>query len=418
MVRATHRTLAVLTMAALAILAACSSSGSSHSSSSSSAAAGTPTSAGGPAKTVTVTLVGPFEGVFASSSQAIKNALTFAFGQSNKGIGPNDAPGFTFKLTTDDSQGQPNLALDDARQAVNSGSHIIVPISTADVLAMKPEATNGQMISFTLNPPAIENDPTQLPWNFNFYPTNDANIAIEMKAAAAKGLKKLALVSDTTSQFQDYVTSVNQHLADDPGAKVVLNQRYDPSTTDFSSVATKIQQSGADSIWFFAAGPPVQAFFQAVQAANIALPIFNGAGSLTCTCQSFSPAFLSKAYIGFPDTNLLGADGKPINADYARVQQQVWAQFGKSFTSGGTYDVDLADAIIYAVKTAGSDDPTKMRSALEAIGASGGIGFTSPAVKYSFSSTNHGGFPSAEVKLGILQPSAAWPGFYQAAPSS
>ena len=73
---------------------------------------------------------------------------------------------------------------------------------------------------------------------------------------------------------------------------------------------------------------------------------------------------------------------------------------------------------MYAIRQAGGDDPAKMRAALEKTASQGGVGFTSPQLKYSWSKTNHGGFPSGQVRLckALLNPD--WPGMFPIAPGA
>ncbi len=415
---------AAAAMAALALTAAaCSSSkpsGSSATSTGSSATGSATSVAGGASKTITVTLIGQFEDTFASSSQGQQNGFNYAFDQINSGKGPFTIPGVTLKLAVVDDHGDSSQALQAARSAQSSGNKVLFLIAGADIQAVQPAVGNGQLITFDTSPPAINNDPKKMPYNFNFFPPNAAGIAAELKDAAGRHLSKFALVTDTTGQFQDYVDALNQEVStDDPGAKVVMSQKFDPSTKDFSSIATKIKESGADSVWFFSAGPVVQAFFQGLIAANINSPIYNGYGSLTCVaCYTFPASFLNRVYLPIESVGVLGPNGQPLFPKYGEVQQGLWQKYGHGFTAGVPTNVEVGYGIAWAIKQAGGDDPAKMKAALEGTKAAGGVSFIDPQIKYAWSPTYHQGYPEDQIKVALFGYNPTWPLWYSQAPSA
>ena len=77
---------------------------------------------------------------------------------------------------------------------------------------------------------------------------------------------------------------------------------------------------------------------------------------------------------------------------------------------------DLASAIVWTLQKAGSDDPNKMRAALESTAkAKAGVAFTQTPVIYHFSKDTHGGFPASQVAVAHSYGAKKWPGFYYAA---
>ncbi len=241
-----------------------------------------------------------------------------------------------------------------------------------------------------------------------------------MRLAASKGVKKFAVLAGTGDQYQGYVDDVTKALPTDAGASIVLTQRFDPNTSDFSSIVTKVQQSGADGVWFFATGAPNLSFYQAMIAANLNQPIFNAFGALTCAaCLALPKTFLSHVTVAFPRSSLLGPDGTPLIPVYGQETQKLWTHFNatsltdKAYLGAGLEDI--AYGIVWAVVKAGGDDPAKLKAVFEATEASGGVSFLDPSMKYSWSSTNHGGFMTANVEAAALGFNTTWPGFYTAA---
>ena len=420
---------AALVTSALVVLAACSSSKSSSSTATTAAASATTGAAGAATttaapsaapSTVTLTLIGPFSGPFATSSQSIQKSLQYAFDLANAGQGPETVPGTTFKLVAADDQNVPSNALDLARTALANGSKAIFLIGHAEVEATKPLTNSGQLLGIQTDPPDTDGDGTLWPYNFDFYPLDNLGINAQMKFASGKNLSKFAVVAGTGDQYQGYVDDVTKDLPS--GASVVNTQRFDPSTTDYSSIATKVQQSGADSIWFFGTGSNVQQFYQALQAANINLPIFNAYGGLTCNCVAFPKSFLSHVYVGFPSIATLDASGNPVHTAYSQAIQGLWTKdnitsLTAKFFGGNAIGIEAGEAFVWAVKTAGSDDPAKLKAAFESTSANGGQSFMDPSIKYSWSATNHEGYPSDQVVVIADVLNLTWPGFFPAASS-
>ncbi len=407
--------LVVVLLAVLVVAAACSSS--SKKSSSAAQQGQQPSST---PKTITVTLIGSFSGPFASSTTSIQKAFQYVFDQVNAGTGLVKAPGYTFKLVASDDGNVPSKALDLARTALSNGSHIVNLVGHAEVDAVAPLTNAGQLLGTEEDPPDVSADGNKYPYNFDFYANDIDGIQAQMKLATSKSLKKFAVVAGTGDQYQGYVDDVNKSLSADPGSSVVFTQRFDPSTSDFSSIVTKVKQAGADSIWFFATGSNVQQFFQALQAADVNVPVFNAFGSLTCAaCFALPKTFLSHVFLGAPKTVVLDATGNPVIPAYGQATQALWAHYTATgltdkATLGGGLE-DIAYGIVWGVVKAGGDNPAKLKAAYEGTRDSGGVGFVSSDIKYSWTKTDHGGFPADQVAVVSFGFSVTWPGFFQEA---
>jgi branched-chain amino acid transport system substrate-binding protein len=386
------------TVAALAV-AACGEDSSSGGSSSGSASKG---------GVIKIGAVAPFSGGFASSSTSNQNTWNEVIADVNAKGGIN---GRKLQLVVKDTKGQPNLAVQYTRELMDQGVKLFWVQTTADELAIRPLMNTGKILVFSNNPPDIQNDPKQFPYGFNFQASNKAGVQTVADAAKAQGHTKWAVVSDTTGEFQTYVNNLKP-LVGPSGAKIVLDQKYDPTTTDFSSIVTKIKQSGADAIFFFAVGTPVQAMLTAVQAAGLKTPIFGGYGLVAADLSSFPDSVLEQAVAPMSKVTLLTPDGKPLYPDYGKLTERFYEKFGKKPSVGGGVNWDEAMAMVWAIEKAGGDDPAKIKQALESTEASGGLKAISPDVAYKFSGTDHGGYPDDAVGLATLKSSKEWPGYY------
>lgn len=390
-------------------LTGCGSSGSSGSPGSANSAnvAGTPAHSG----TITIAGVAPFSGPFATSTQSLQHTWNVALQQLNAAGGID---GKKVVMVVKDDQYQPNLTVQYVRQYMNDGIHVFWVMDTAAEEAIKPLMATKQIIVFTQNPPDIQGDPKQFPFGFNFYAQNSQAVKADVAWAKQHHWTKWAIVSDSSGEFQDYVHGT-QALASSAGANVVLNQAYDPSTTDFSPIVTKIRQSGADAIFFFAAGPPVQGFLSAIQAAGVKTPILGGYGTVAADLSSFPKSLLEQVVQPTALPQVLGANGQPLAPGYLKIDEILWKKYGKSFTAGGGVAWDLTQDALWAMKQAKGDDPVKMRAALESAHGSHCLTFGDPKVPFCFSPTNHGGYPQSGIAMINLVSSPQYPAFFYAA---
>ena len=359
------------------------------------------------ASTYKVALVGPQTGVFAPSTTGFMNSAQSKFDIVNKKGGID---GHKIEFIVKDDGGQPNSTLQNVRDLKDQGVKVFIGVYTAGVLALQP-LMDGSIILFTANPPAIQDDPKQLPYDFNFFPPNKFAVLKDVQYAKKLGLSKIAIVSDTTAQFQEYV-DITKSMAPSKGLQIVLEQRYDPATTDFSPVISKIKSSGADGVFFFAAGAPVTRLMTAAAAANLTLPVLGGYGNAAADLTSVPLSYLKKyAYFISTTPGLLDNHSKPLLPKYGALVKDV---FYHRYGGGVTWD--LASAIVWTLQKAGSDDPNKMRVALESTAkAKAGVAFTQTPVIYHFSKDTHGGFPASQVAVAHSYGAKKWPGFYYAA---
>lgn len=356
---------------------------------------------------ITIALVAPFSGPFATSSQGTQRNLGIAIADMNKKGGVN---GKKIHLVIKDDQAQPNLAVQYVREFMNQGIRIFYLQTTADALAVRPLMADGQAILFMGNPPDIQNDPKEFPYGFNFIASNKKGVTAIVSRAKTKGYKKWAIVSDSTGQFQTYVDNLKGMVPS--GVQVVLEQNYDPTTTDFSSIVTKIRQADADAIFFFAAGAPVQGMLTAVQAAGLKTPILGGYGLVAADLSSFPRSLLQQVVCPVMAPTVLNAGGKPVAPGYTAVAERFWKLFGRKPLIAPGVGWDTANIIMWSIKKAGGDDPKKMRKALESTAKSGGLVVSDKSVKWSFSPQDHGGFPANGIHLANLVGDPNYPGYF------
>jgi len=243
-------------------------------------------SAGSP---YTIAFVGPQTGPFAPSSQGAINTLTQYIALVNKQGGVNGHP---LQLLTKDDGGDPTVALQSVRDYVSQGVKVFYIETFADEAALQP-LMDGSIITFTTNPPAPLDDPKLYPYNINWFPPNKYAINRDAKYLKQLGITKVALVTNTTAQFQEYIDAAHQ-IFPQQGIQIVLEQRYDPTTTDFSPIITKIQQSGAGAAVDFSFGGEATNFYNAAAAANLQIPVLGGYGNAAANLSTVPQSYLQK----------------------------------------------------------------------------------------------------------------------------
>jgi branched-chain amino acid transport system substrate-binding protein len=358
--------------------------------------------------------IGPQSGPFAPSATGSLNTFNQVFAIYNKKGGVN---GHQLQLINKDTAGDPVVALQTAREWVGQGVKAIFVQDYAEAAGLLP-LMDGSMMMFTTNPPAQLDDPKQFPYNINWFPPNKYAILKDAQYLKKLGVTKVALVTNTTAQFQEYIDASHDILPKQ-GIQIVLEQRYDPTTTDFSPIITKVQQSGAQATLDFSFGGEATKFYTAAAAANLQQPLLGGYGNAASDLSSVPLDYLKKwAYFVTTNTQLLDPKtNQPAFTKYGAIQKQIfYHKYGLKTNIGGGIGWDQVQSIVWALGKAGGEDPAKMRAAFESTAkASAGVRFTPNGIVYHFSNTQHCGYPPSQVSIAHLYGVPQWPGYYFAA---
>jgi branched-chain amino acid transport system substrate-binding protein len=356
--------------------------------------------------------IGPLSGSFAAASAPTINDLKEVFNVWNKkgGIG-----GKQLQLITKDDGFSPANALQAVRDMEGQGVHVFYMQYEYDARATQP-LQDGSAIYFTSVPPVIPT--SDFPYLFNFFPSNKYAMLKNMQFMKRHNLSKAALVTNTTAQFQAYFDAAHDLLAKN-GIQIVLEQRYDPATTDFSPIITKIKQSGADTVMVFNVGTEGTRFYTAAAAANLQLPLLGGYGNASADLSTVPSAFLNKwAYYITTTPFLLKADGTPLMPKYGALAKDIfYHKYGFKANVGQGTGWNTPSGMVWAMQKSGNaDNPAKMKAALESTArANKGVAFVGPPLVFHFSKNLHSGYPPSQVALARLYGSPKWPGFYYGA---
>ncbi|MDN3020948.1 branched-chain amino acid ABC transporter substrate-binding protein [Streptomyces sp. S.PB5] len=141
------------------------------------------------------------------------------------------------------------------------------------------------------------------------------------------------------------------------GGKVVGTQHIDPTTKDFSAVATQVKNSGADVVYYGGEYPQAGPLSKQIKAAGAKVPLVGGDGI-------YDPTFIELA--GANSTGDLATSvGAPVEElDSAKqfVADYKAAGYKEEYAAYGGYSYDAAWSIILAVKKVVEDNDGKLPS--------------------------------------------------------
>ena len=158
--------------------------------------------------------------------------------------------------------------------------------------------------------------------------------------------KKDAFVVDDKQAYGAGLAGIFQAKFKALGGKVAGTDHVNTGDTDFSTLVTKIKNSGADMLYYGGQYDEADLLTKQLKAANVHIPLMGGDGMFSDTyIQTAGPASEGDlaTSVGVPVTTLAGA--KEFIATYKAKKYP-----GDYGTYGG-YSYDAATAIINAVKT-------------------------------------------------------------------
>ena len=215
-------------------------------------------------KQVTVGVIVAQTGPLAVVGTTIKNGLILSQRQNY--------PQNRLRLVIEDDGFQPkNTVAAFQKLMLTEKPGVFITFGSSTTLAIAPLAEQAKVpvVAITIVEAATKGRHYVFRWAVSSS-SLDANSAREMSAA---GVKSVAIVTT----LQDGMLELRNHFINTPGFKVVVDEEFLPSETDFHAVITRIKSAAPDAI-YMALLPPQGSLF-AKQLDNLDLR------------QSFSPEF-------------------------------------------------------------------------------------------------------------------------------
>ncbi|MFF4576314.1 branched-chain amino acid ABC transporter substrate-binding protein [Streptomyces sp. NPDC001410] len=345
--------------------------------------AGSADDTSGGSTVVTIGFDAPLTGDLSALGIGMKNSVDLAVNQANKN---KEVPGVTFKVVALDDQAQPSSGQQNATKLVGDKSvlGVVGPLNSSVAQSMQKvfDAAQVSEVSVNTNPALTQGDK----WDtgekvrpFKTYFRTATTDAIQGPYAAeylynTAKKKKVFVVDDKKTYGAGLAATFSAHFKK-LGGTVVGNDHVNPDAKDFSAVATKIKNSGADVVYYGGEYPAAGPLSAQVKKAGAAIPLIGG------------DAIYSDEYLKLTgprgDGDLATSVGAPVEdlpsakkfiADYKA------AGYKEAYGAYGGFSYDSAWAIIQAVKAVAkdgklpSDARAKVTEALQKVSFEGVMG--------------------------------------------
>jgi branched-chain amino acid transport system substrate-binding protein len=238
----------------------------------------------------------------------------------------------------------------------------------------------------------------QTPW------PNRIVVPFVLKAMARKGLRNIALISDTGGCGKDgHAIIVKEAPA--AGITIVADETFNPGDTDMSSQLTKIRAAKPDAVLMWNAGKEAALIAKGMKQLGMTQPLFGGPGN-------GRKEFIQGAGDGaegfrFAAGKILVPSAYGTDTEAYRVAtgfiESFMEKYGEApdIFAGHAYDAFLI--VVDALKRIdGEPTPAKLRDAIEQTNGLVGVGGT-----FTYSPKDHNGLTESELVLYRVE-NGAW----------
>jgi branched-chain amino acid transport system substrate-binding protein len=384
----TKAAFAAIVVLALA-LAGCGSSSKSGGSSSGGSAPAIPT---GDIKIgALVTLNGPLAAI-GTGQKVNDQALVTSLNQAG-GIA-----GHQVQLILLNDQGDPATAVSAAQQLVSDHvAGVVYAGTSATVTQTVPVFMKSKVPVVMLDPLDQWADGSKYPYFFDNYPLNQPTTD-KMATFAVKTLKapKLGVLTDGSTFGDTLLTDLKKSVGP-AGAEITSSQSYQPTAADVTTQVRKLQSSGAQAMVLLAAAG-MGHVYDAMRTIGWKPPIIT-------TAAAFFDGFTSLGDLGrtaYSNCAVALQPGAKPDAGMTKVLDTITAKTG---VNPSVAQVVLTGDDFQILKTAIEQthtlDPDKIKAAIEGFTNKS---FTTPSISYTWTSSNHGGWPVAEMRMCNMEP--------------
>ncbi|SHI27681.1 branched-chain amino acid ABC transporter substrate-binding protein [Streptomyces sp. 3214.6] len=313
--------------------------------------------------TVTIGVDAPLTGDLSAMGLGIKNSADLAVKNANK---QKYVDGITFKLVSKDDQKQPSQGQQNATALVADKSVIGVvgPLNSSVAESMQKVFDDAKLVE--ISPANTGVSLTQgADWQtkkvrtYKSYFRTATTDAVQGPFAAQyvfnDAKKKKVFVIDDKKTYGAGLAGTFTDEFKKLGGTVVGTEHINPDSKDFSAVATKVKNSGAEVVYYGGEYPQAGPLSKQIKAAGAKIPLVGGDGindAAYIPLAGPSGTGDLATSVGAPVEELPSA--KQFIADYKA------AGYKDEYSAYGGYSYDSAWAIIEAVKKVVSDNGGKL----------------------------------------------------------
>lgn len=300
-------------------------------------------------------------------------------------------------LVSYNDKGDPATAVSMANKLVSDEVGAIVYSGTSATRSQTvPVFTKAKLPQVVLDGSPAYDDPEKYPYTFITYPSADQAAAAIAEYASQQGTAKLGMITDGLP-FGEEIEAGLQDAAPQAGLDLVGPITYSPTAVDVTTQLRQLQGEGVDGV--------------AILGSSGLGHIYEGLRTIGWTPPLYAnevARFVGYEEIGSLADKIVNACGVPLpmgqklDAGMTAVLKAVSDVNGVSPTTPTSVifndDLGILKAAIEKAKTL---DPEVLRETIEAMKD---FSYTSPTYTYSFSASQHNGFPSSSVGMCRLKP--------------
>ncbi|KOV23762.1 branched-chain amino acid ABC transporter substrate-binding protein [Streptomyces sp. XY152] len=313
--------------------------------------------------TVVIGVDAPMTGDLSALGLGIKNSVDLAAKTANK---EEYVEGVTFKIEALDDQGQASVGQQNATKLVANKDvlGVVGPLNSSVGEAMQQVFDQAKLVEVS---PANTNPAlTQgVDWQtkqvrpYKSYFRTATTDAVQGPFAAQyvynDAKKKKVFVIDDKKTYGAGLAATFTDEFKKLGGKVVGTEHINPDSKDFSAVATKVKNSGADVVYYGGEYPQAGPLSKQIKEAGAKIPLVGGDGIKDDTFIKLAGSAANgdlATSVGSPVEELPSA--KKFVADYKA------GGYKEDYAAYGGYSYDSAWAIIEAVKQVVEDNDGKL----------------------------------------------------------
>ncbi|MFI9649777.1 branched-chain amino acid ABC transporter substrate-binding protein [Streptomyces sp. NPDC052040] len=315
--------------------------------------------------TVTIGVDAPLTGDLSALGLGIKNSVDLAVKTANK---QNYVKGVTFKIEALDDQAQPSSGQQNATKLVADSSVLgaVGPLNSSVAESMQKVFDDAKLVQVSpanTNPALTQgtNWQTQKARTYKSYFRTATTDAIQGPFAAQyvynDAKKKKVFVIDDKKTYGAGLAATFTEEFKKLGGAIAGTEHINPDTKDFSAVATKVKNSGADVVYYGGEYPQAGPLSKQIKAAGAQIPVVGGDGI-------YDPTFIKLG--GSSSTGDLatsvGAPVEQLPSAKEFVANYKAGGYKEDYAAYGGYSYDSAWAVIEAVKKVVDDNGGKLPS--------------------------------------------------------
>nr|WP_286169394.1 branched-chain amino acid ABC transporter substrate-binding protein [Actinospica acidiphila] len=313
--------------------------------------------------TVVIGVDAPMTGDLSALGLGIKNSVDLAAKIANK---EKYVEGVTFKIEALDDQGQASVGQQNATKLVANKDvlGVVGPLNSSVGEAMQKVFDTAKLVEVSpanTNPALTQgvNWAKEKERPYKSYFRTATTDAIQGPFAAQyvfnEAKKKKVFVIDDKKTYGAGLAATFTEEFKKLGGQVVGTEHINPESKDFSAVATKVKNSGADVVYYGGEYPQAGPLSKQIKEAGAKIPLVGGDGIYSADFIKLSGA----AGVGDLATSV-GAPVETLPSAKEFVANYKAEGYKEAYEAYGGYSYDSAWAIIEAVKKVVEDNDGKL----------------------------------------------------------